>query len=116
MIGINSKLTPAEKQQKQIEKARQKAERKAENARLEVIRAKAREERFEAMPEFVVRESREVTVKAETMSDAIELASIAFEKGQEDDYSLNSFDKPWRTEGDTIDKIRTVNIKAVEND
>lgn len=141
---FGTKLTPAEKAAKEARKAREKAAAdaqrardRAERARLQeiqrvrdrelwekrriqdqeeaAIRAQRRQERFDAMPVFVVREIREVRVKAEDVTDAINIASSAFKEGQSSDYSVR-FGKPFGVEGDTIDKIRTVNIKAVEDD
>jgi len=111
------KLTPTEKAERRDAKEQLRAERRAEEARQAVIREARRKERFEAFPEFVVRQTREVTVKASDMQDAISLASAAFKHGQEADYSIPRFDRPdYRTEGDTIDRIRTVSVKAVEQD
>lgn len=114
---FNSKLTPTEKAERKDAKEKLRAQRRAEAARFQALQEERRAERFEAFPEFVVRETREVTVKAANMQDAISLASVAFKHGQDDDdHTIDSYNRPWHTEGDTIDAIRTVSIKAVEQD
>lgn len=116
-----TKLTPAEKAAKEQRRAEERAQRaalRAEQERHEAARAKAREtarkERMEAMPEFVVREVREVRVKAEDMQDAIALAACAFREGQSSDHTIK-WHRPFGVEGDTIEPIRVVNVKAVED-
>ena len=101
--------TPAEKARRE----REKAERRRAREQYRAERAEREREEFEAMPEFVVRESREVTVKANSMNDAVALASAAFKEGQRDDFSIK-WGRPWGVDGDTIDGIRTVNIKVVD--
>lgn len=116
MAIFGNTMTPEQKAAKQAAKDRLKAQRRREAAERAVAAEQLRKERYEAMPHFVVRETREVTVKAESMNDAIALASAAFKEGQdEDDWSIK-WRKPWGVEGDTIDEIRTVNIKASEVD
>lgn len=69
--------------------------------------------RFDALPEFVIREVREVRVKARTEADAIEIAKIAFKHGQDED---NRIDRDLlssnRIRGNTISKIRRVSTKV----
>lgn len=103
--------TPEEK----AEKARRKADRARANAEWARRQHTIREERMAAMPTFTVREQREVTVKAESMSDAIALASAAFKEGQSSDHTIK-WSKPFGIEGDTIDAIRVTGIKAIEDD
>lgn len=117
-----TQLTPAQKADRDARKAREKAVRDAEKAELRAAaeraaaaRAAAYRERVAAFPEFVVRETREVTVKADNMQDAIALASAAFKEGQDSDYTIK-WGKPYDVDGDTIDKIRVTNVKAVELD
>lgn len=75
--------------------------------------AEEAQRRFDALPEFVIREVREVTVKARTEADAIEIAKIAFKYGQDEDNSIDrdrlSSD---RIKGNTISKIRRVVVKV----
>jgi hypothetical protein len=113
---FGTKLSPEEKAAKAARKARERAERARINEAIRVKREAERQERYDAFPEFVVQERREVTVKAANMKDAIALASAAFDHGQEEDHSIDRFDRPWGIEGDTVDEIRTVNIKATEID
>lgn len=129
---FRSNLTPAEKAAKEQRKARERAERQAAQARADRLaaqrraerqaaqeradraRAIARQERFEAMPHYMVRETREVRVKAENMQDAIALAACAFKEGQDRDGRIK-WSKPFGMEGDTVEPIRIVNVKAVED-
>lgn len=104
-------LTPEQK----AEKDRQKAQRAREAAAHRQRMAEQRQARINAFPTFIVRETREVTVQAENMSDAISLASAAFKEGQNADFSIK-WHKPFGVEGDTVDAIRTTNIKAIEED
>jgi hypothetical protein len=120
------KLTPTEKaerrdaRERQREKNREEAARRAEirrqeEARMAVVRAEQRRERFETMPYFTVRETREVTVKANDMQDAIALAAAAFKEGQNTDGSIK-WGRPFGVEGNTVDNIRIVNVRAVETE
>lgn len=102
-------LTP----EQEAARAREKAQRARESEERRVRRAELERERFEKMSHFVVRQTREVTVKAENMTDAIALASAAFKEGQDSDFGIK-WRKPFGTEGDTVDEIRITNIKAVE--
>lgn len=109
------KLTEA---QKAAKKARKEAERQAQQAEMaerDAARRQAQKERFDRMPLFIVRETREVRVKAEDMQDAIALACAAFKDGQDDDNTIK-WHKPFGIEGDTIDKIRVINVKALEDE
>lgn len=108
------KLTPAEKAAREQRKARERADRRAAQERVDRARAVARQERFEAMPYFMVRETREVRVKASNMQDAIALAASAFKEGQDSDGGIK-WSKPWGVEGDTVEQIRVVNVKAIED-
>lgn len=112
---FGSKLTPEEKAARDARRARERAAAQAANARRAAEAAQRRKERFDAMPHFVVRETREVTVKAENMQDAIALAGAAFKEGQDSDYTIK-WHKPFGIEGDTVDKIRITNVRAVEED
>lgn len=113
MFGSN--LTETEKAAKKAAKAEARAERERLDKIRRIAAAEARAERFEKMPVFVVRETREVRVKADDMQDAIALASAAFKEGQDSDHGIK-WSKPFGVEGDTIDRIRVVNVKAVEED
>src|SRR4051812_17243674 len=117
-ISLGEKLKAKQKDWKDgaPERARLREERRVEAAAARASAEEARLEGLAEMPRFVVREVREVTVAAETMNDAIKIASIAFEKGQDDDGSLEWHHRPFNTEGDTVDLIRTTNIKATEED
>lgn len=103
-------LTPEQK----ILKDRQKAERDRERAAHRERQAEAHRQYIASLPYFTVRETREVTVQAKDMNDAIALASAAFKEGQSNDHSIK-WSKPFGVDGDTVDAIKTVNIKAVEN-
>lgn len=72
------------------------------------------ERRFDALPEFVVREIREVRVKAASKEDAIEIAKVAFKHGQDEDRHIDRDYLLDRIKGDTIDKIRRVSIRAAK--
>lgn len=129
---FRSNLTPAEKAAKEQRKARERAERQAAQERADRLeaqrraerraaqeradraRAVARQERFDAMPYFMVRETREVRVKASNMQDAIALAACAFKEGQDSDGGIK-WRKPFGVEGDTVEPIRVVNVKAIED-
>lgn len=112
---FGTKLTPEEKAAKDRKKAADRAERHRLQKIADARRAEERDARFAKMPEFVVRESREVTVKAENMQDAIALAAAAFKEGQDDDHTIK-WRRPYGVEGDTIDKIRVINVKAAQLD
>lgn len=79
----------------------------------ELRAAEEAQRRFDALPEFVIREVREVTVKARTEAEAIEIAKIAFKHGQDEDNRIDrdrlSSD---RIRGNTISKIRRVAVKV----
>lgn len=109
-------LTPEMQAVKDREKAR-KQRIKAEQARARAERqaawAEQERQRVAAFPHFVVREIREVTVKAENLPDAIALANAAFKEGQDEDFTIKR-GKPYNVDGDTVDQIRVVNVKAVE--
>lgn len=109
-------LTPEQQAQKAVEKARKdriKAEQNRVRAEQRAAWAEQERQRQAAFPHFVVRETREVTVQAENMNDAIALASAAFKEGQDSDHTIK-WHKPYGVDGDTVDAIRTVNIKAIE--
>lgn len=112
---FGSTLTDEEKAAKKARKERERAERRRQDEARRVAAAEARERRFNEMPVFVVRETREVRVKASDMQDAIALASAAFKEGQDSDHGIK-WGKPFGVEGDTIDRIKVVNVKAVEED
>lgn len=103
-------LTPEQK----AARDRIKAERRRQEAEWRAQRAEQERQRVAAFPHFIVRETREVTVQAENMNDAIALASAAFKEGQDDDHTIK-WHKPYGVDGDTVDAIRVVNIKAVES-
>jgi hypothetical protein len=95
------------------QRERERAERRR-NAAAARAAAEARQvERMAEMPRFVVRQVREVTVAAEDMNDAIALANAAFKEGQDEDGTIK-WRKPFGVDGDTIDKIKTLNVKATE--
>lgn len=100
-------LTPAE----QLAKDQRKAQKRREQAAYAARQAEARQERLENMPHFVVRQTREVTVKCENMGDAIALASAAFKEGQSADHTIK-WSKPFGVDGDTVDAIRVIDIKS----
>lgn len=113
---FGSTLTDEEKAAKKAAKAEARRIRAEQDAERRAERAEAEAERFKNMPVFIVRETREVRVKAEDMQDAIALANAAFKEGQdEDDWGIK-WHKPFGVDGDTIDRIRTVNVKAIEED
>lgn len=112
---FGSKLTPEEKAAKEARKAQERAARRAAQIEMAKIRAAAEKARFEAMGHYMVRETREVRVKAGNMQDAIALAAAAFKEGQDEDGTIK-WHKPWNVEGDTVEQIRIVNVKAVEDD
>lgn len=95
------------------ERERLREQRRRDAAHSASIAAQNRLERMAKMPRFVVRQTREVLVAAEDMNDAIALANAAFKEGQSSDGSIK-WSKPFGIHGDTIDKIRTLNVKAVE--
>lgn len=109
-------LTPEMQAVKDREKAR-KQRIKAEQARARAERqaawAEQERQRVAAFPHFVVRETREVTVRAENMNDAISIANKAFKDGQSDDNTVK-WGTPFGITGDTVDQIRTTNVKAIE--
>lgn len=109
MFG-RTQLTAEERIAKERRKAEERRQREANRAAW----AEKERERIAAFPHFVVRETREVTVQAENMNDAIALASAAFKEGQDDDHTIK-WHKPYGVDGDTVDAIRVVNIKAVES-
>lgn len=109
------KLTDAQKAAKKAEKERIRQEQDAAAHERNVARRQAQKERFDRMPVFIVRETREVRVKADDMQDAIALASAAFKEGQDDDHTIK-WNKPFGVEGDTIDKVRVINVKALEDE
>lgn len=114
MFG-QTKLT---EEQKAARKARKEIERRERNRLAEQRRAREaadRQARFEAMPEYIVTESREVRVKASTHADAIALAAAAFKEGQDADFSIR-WGRPWGIEGDTIGPITSGNIKAKKDE
>lgn len=112
---FGTKLTPEEKATQIRRKAAYRAERHRLRQEADARRAEERDARFAKMPEFVVRETREVTVKAENMQDAIALAAAAFKDGQDDDDTIK-WHRPYGVEGDTVDKIRIINVKAAQLD
>lgn len=118
---FGTKLTPEQKLARDQARARERREaeaRRAERRRLDAIereeRAQQEKERIAAFPHFIVRQTREVTVQADNMEDAIALASAAFKEGQDDDHTIK-WHKPFGVDGDTVDAIRVVNVKAVES-
>lgn len=109
------KLTDAQKAAKKVEKEALRQERLVIANQRDIARRRAQAERFDRMPVFIVRETREVRVKAEDMQDAIALANAAFKEGQDDDHTIK-WNKPFGIEGDTIDKVRIINVKALEDE
>ncbi len=114
MLG-RQKLTEQQKAAKQARKALERAERDRINAERRALEEQARQERFENFPEFIVREVREVRVKAGNGGDAIALATAAFKEGQDHNHSIK-WGRPWGVEGDTIGPIEVVNVKAGKDD
>lgn len=107
-------LTPAQQAEKDRQKRikeQLKADRRRAAAELAAQRAEQDRQRVAAFPYFEVRQTRAVTVKAGNMDDAIALATAAFKEGQDSDFTIK-WHKPWGVEGDTIDEIRTINVKA----
>lgn len=109
MSFLGPHRTPEQKEAKRRRKEAERARRAEELA----IREAERQQEIANFPEFIVRETREVAVKAENLTDAIALASAAFKYGQDGDNEILR-GRPWGIDGDTADKIRTTNIKAVE--
>lgn len=104
-------LTPAE----QAAKDRQKAQRAREKAEWRAAQAERERERLENLPYFVVQEIRAVTVQASNMADAISLAAAAFKEGQNSDHTIK-WHKPWGVDGNTVDEIKSINVRAFEVD
>lgn len=100
-------------EEEQAEKDARKQARREEQARAHAAAEAARRERFAAMDEYVIRETREVTVKAKDLPNAISLASVAFLEGQ-DHANRIKWGRPFGVEGDTVDKIRVISVKGVE--
>jgi hypothetical protein len=67
------------------------------------------------LKEYVVREVREVLVKAANQDDAIKVAKVAFKYGQDADNKIDRDYLPWDIKGNTIDKIRRVSIRAIRH-
>lgn len=117
-------LRELERVNKQVRKDAERAQREAARAAEEErrrerdrIEREARKRRFDAFPEYIVREVREVTVKAANRSDAEELAKLAFKYGQDsindDEYRISRVaNRPWSLEGNTISKISRVALKV----
>lgn len=110
MFG-QTKLTPEQKAAKQARKELERVERARQNAIINARNEQRKQERFDAFPEFVVRETREVLVKAANHTDAIALAGAAFKEGQQDDHRIKR-GGPWGVEGNTVGPIEVLNIKA----
>lgn len=95
------------------ERARQQAEWDRQEAERKRVEKEMRKARFDAFPEFVVREYREVTVKARNEHEAKLIAEVAFKKGQDDNDSVRRHLR-YDLEGNTIDRIRRVAVKVAQ--
>lgn len=127
-IGVAQKLVdkkraydaaaPERERQKQIrreEAARARAEyerQQAERRREEAQREKERIENLPNLQTFVIQQVREVTVAAPNLEEALKIGKSAYNYGQS---SLNDLvnELPRGATGDTVDRIRTVQIAAV---
>lgn len=95
------------------EKARIEAEKAAAERRREA--AQREKERIENLPNlqtFVIQQVREVTVAAPNLEEALKIGKSAYNYGQHSNNDLVN-ELPRGATGDTIDRIRTVQIAAV---
>jgi hypothetical protein len=69
------------------------------------------------MPEirdYVVTQTREVRVRANSAADACSLANAAFVHGQNSDNAIQMNMGPTGVYGNTVSRIRTIGLMAVE--
>ncbi len=64
------------------------------------------------MKHFVVTQTREVEVTANSISDAVQIASAAFEHGQNSDRGVARGHSPEGTWGNTSSRIQIIDIRA----